>query len=548
MLKRLSIANLAIIENATVTFEDGFTVLTGATGAGKSLLIDSLSLLLGARASSELIRQGEEKATISGLFSVNSSRLKSELEALEIPCLDDQLLIERTISHSKNVIKANGVSLSLGALNRLTRILADIHNQFDFARIIDPDNYLSIVDGFAYDLLLPYKESYKKAYEEYQKQDKELQILLEEKAKVEERRDVYQYQLDELKAAALVEGEEESLERELSLLRNYDKIYSLTQEASQIVHEDFVDRLYELQKVLGKLASYQSQYEGVQKQLEEKYYELDDTLASLKKDLDDIDYDPGRLDELMQREADLSALKRKYKKDYGELLTYREELKDLLSQQKYGDEAITSKKAVVKQTYEEAAKKAQELTKVRKNVAKRIEKELQDTLSDLLLQSRFEISFLVSDLTETGQDVVRFNIETNIGEGLKSLDKVVSGGEASRIMLAIKSIFIKANKVATVIFDEIDTGISGEVAKAVARKIEEIAHYTQVIAITHLPQVASLSDHHILVSKFVHDGRTYASVKELGLEEKIEEVAHLISGDKVTQTQLDYAREMVLSK
>lgn len=548
MLKRLSISNLAIIENASVSFEDGFTVLTGATGAGKSLLIDSLSLLLGARASSELIRQGEEKALISGVFSLSSARLKGVLESLDIPTFSDELLIERTISKGKNTIKANGVGLSLGDLNRLARVLADIHSQFDFAKILDPNNYLSLVDGFAFELLSPYKNSYEKAYQSYLEEKKEYEALLEEKAQIEAKRDFFAFQYDELKAANLYEGEEESLEQELSLLKNYDKIYALNQEASSIAHEDFLDRLYELQKTLGKLSSYQSQYGEIQSALEEKYYELEDTISSLKKKLGDLDYDPSRLEELMQRDSDLTSLKRKYKKDYAALLAYRDELKGMLSEERYGDEAIKAKEATMLEKEEEAKKKAQELSKVRQNVAKKIEKELESTLKDLLLESHFQIKFTEIPIGIDGIDQIEFLIETNIGEGLKSLDKVVSGGEASRLMLALKTIFIKANKVGTVIFDEIDTGISGEVAKAVARKIHDISLSTQVIAITHLPQVASFSDHHILIAKSVKNGRTFASVKELGLEEKIEEVAHLISGDKVTKTQLDYAREMVLSK
>ena len=546
MLKRLSILNLAIFENAEVSFDGGFTVLTGATGAGKSLVIDSLSLLLGARASSDLIRQGENKASIVGVFSVSSSRLKGLLDAMEIP-YEDELVIERNISHGKNTIKANGVALSLGDLNRLARILADIHNQFDFARIIDPDNYLSIIDGFAFEKLAPYKARMAESYASYQKEAAAYEKLRQEKATIEAQKEFYSYQYEELKRAALFSGEEEELDREISLLKNYDKIYSLTQEVSSIVHEDFLDRFYELVKTLGKLADYQNQYKDSHAALEENYYAVEDGIASLKKNLGDLDYDPSRLEGLLQRQADLAALKRKYKRDYETLVTYRDELASLLNAEKYSDDALTQKKEAVEKARQEALTKAKELSAVRKAVAKSIEKEMGQTLTDLLLRASFHIEFGDAELSEEGTDQVAFLIETNIGEGLKNLDKVVSGGEASRIMLALKSVFIKANKVGTVIFDEIDTGLSGEAASAVARKIAEIAMSTQVIAITHLPQVASLSDHHILISKQVRNGRTYASIKELDLEGKIEEVAHLISGDNLTKTQLEYAREMVLA-
>ena len=548
MLKRLTISNLAIIENAEIAFAPGFTVLTGATGAGKSLLIDSLSLLLGARSSSELIRQGEEKASVIGVFEVTSKRLRGVLDSLEIPVLDNELTIERILSKGKSTVKANGVTLSLSSLNALSRVLADIHNQFDFAKIVTPENYLPLVDGFAFEAIRPYQERFDNAYEAYLSLKKEYEELLAEKQQIEARRDFYAFQLDELNKANLVEGEEESLEQELSLLKNYDKVYSLSQEASQIVHEDFLDRLYELQKTLGKLALYQSQYQEIQQTLEDRYYELDDLLNTLKKDLGDLDYDPARLDELMQRESDLAILKRKYQKDLAGLIAYREELKGFLDQNKYGEEALLEKQQAVEQAKNHAIQLARDLSTVRQKAAKTITQEMDASLKDLLLHASFAIEFHEVELSPTGIDEVDFLIETNVGEGMKHLEKVVSGGEASRIMLALKSIYIKANKIATVVFDEIDTGISGEVAEAVARKIAEIALSSQVIAITHLPQVASLSDHHILVTKSVRNGRTFASVKELDLEGKIEEVAHLISGEKLTKAQLDYAREMVLSK
>jgi DNA repair protein RecN (Recombination protein N) len=254
---------------------------------------------------------------------------------------------------------------------------------------------------------------------------------------------------------------------------------------------------------------------------------------------------------MLQRQRDLSSLKRKYKKDIPGLIALKDELEEKLQQQNSIDEDIASKEKEVEAAHAALLEKAKALTQVRRRIASSIEKELSKSLEDLLLKARFEIIFLNHEaeyMTEEGMDEVDFLIETNIGEGLKPLAKIVSGGEASRIMLAMKSIFVKANKVSTVIFDEIDTGISGEAAQAVANKIREISFARQVIAITHLPQVASMSDHHILIEKEVRSGRTYVSIQELSLDEKIQEVAHLISGGKVTESQLAYAKEMVLSK
>jgi DNA repair protein RecN (Recombination protein N) len=555
MLQRLTITNFAIIENIDVTFKEGFTVLTGETGAGKSLVIDSLSLLLGARASSELIRAGEDNATIKGTFVLHSPQLDAILSSLNIPTLDGQIQIERLVGKTRSSIKVNSVAISLNDLNKIAKYLADIHNQFDFEKILNPENYLEIIDGFSYDLTNTYKKDYGELLAIYKAKKADYQSLLEKKAKLDESRDFYEYQLKELKAAALEEGEEDKIASEISLLTNYDKIYSLAQEANAIIHEDFLDRLYELNKILQKLSEYQTQYKQAHDKLDDSYYEINDILETLKKQLENIDYDPSRLNELQERDADLSSLKRKYKKSLPELIAYRDELENNIGENADLDGALKEKKQAMDNAFQACLQKGNELTVLRKKIAKSIEKELENNMKDLLLKADFQVSFLPISpdagdaiLKENGLDEVDFLIETNVGEGLRSLSKVISGGEASRIMLAFKAVFIKANKISTVIFDEIDTGISGETAQAVARKIHEISLSSQVIAITHMPQVASLSDHHILISKEVKGNRTYAHMKELTLEEKIRQVAYLISGGNVTEKQLDYAKEMVLSK
>ena len=555
MLKRLTITNLAIIENIDVTFKDGFTVLTGETGAGKSLVIDSLSLLLGARASNELIRSGEDSALIRGLFEFNSPQLEAILFNLSIPTANNEILIERTISKTRNLIKVNGTSVSLNDLNKISKYLADIHSQFDFEKILNPENYLGIIDGFSYEMTSSYKKEYQERLQAYKEKKQAYEAMLERKKKLEESKDFYEFQYKELKAADLKEGEEESLASELSLLRNYDKIYELSQEANELVHEDFLDKIYELDKTLEKLSEYQSQYKESHDRLDDSYYVITDIFDTLKKNLDSIDYDPDRLNELEQRDSDLNELKRKYKKSLPELIIYRDELEETMGGDSTFDEDLQKKKDEMDEALKSTIEKGKELTVLRKNIAKSIEKELERNMAELLLKAKFKVSFNElkeqpdeSTLREDGLDEVDFLIETNVGEGLRSLSKVISGGEASRIMLAFKSVFIKANKIATVIFDEIDTGISGETAQAVAKKIHEISLSSQVIAITHMPQVASLSDHHILISKEVKGNRTYAHMKELNLDEKIRQIAYLISGGKITDKQLEYAKEMVLDR
>ena len=393
------------------------------------------------------------------------------------------------------------------------------------------------------------KKEYQDSYHAYLDLAKELETLKKKKKDFDDNQDYLSYQYEELKAADLKEGEEEELKDSISLLRNYDKVYSLVQEGEKILHSDALDSLYDLKTILGKLASFQNQYQPIAEQFDDRYYELEDLFKSLKKNFSSLEYDPSSLETMLQRQSDLASLKRKYKKTIAELISFKDELKSMFEQTSSMDEDISSKEIEVEEAHNLVLERASALTEIRKRVAHSIEKELSKCLTDLLLKAKFEIHFLPHEneyLTEEGQDEIDFFIETNIGEGLKPLSKIVSGGEASRIMLALKSIFVKANKVSTVIFDEIDTGISGEAALAVAKKIKEISFARQVIAITHLPQVASMSDHHILIEKEVKSGRTYVSIQELTLDQKIMEVAHLISGGKVTESQKAYAKEMVL--
>lgn len=552
MLKRLCINNLAIISNIDSTFEDGFSVLTGETGAGKSLVIDSLSLLLGSRASTELIRKGEEKAIVKGYFEVNKPQLEALFLKLNIPYNQGEIEIERVIGRNKSYIKVNNTPTNLLDLSKIAPFLADIHSQFDFEKILNEDNYLGIIDGFSFDLISSYKEKYQTALNQYKVAKEAYSSLLEKQKQIDSNYDFYLYQYNELKQMDLKEDEEKQIQEEISLLENFDKIHSLQEETKELLNGDFLDKFFELDNNLEKLSSYQEKYKEAYSLIDERYLELNDYLSSLKKKFDDIDYDPARLDELNQRQVDIIALKRKYKKDFNELLAYKDELSLLLENKDNLSNEINKKKEEMDKLFLATLEKGKELSKVRQSLSNKIEKELERSLNDLLLKAKFKIMFIPNEkeddsiFLDTGLDKIDFLIETNVGEGLKSLSKIISGGEASRIMLAFKSLFIKANKVPTVIFDEIDTGISGETAQAVARKIKEISLSTQVISITHMPQVASLSDHHILISKLIKDGRTYAKMKELNLEEKIKQVAYLISGDKITSSQLEYAKEMVL--
>ena len=557
MLNKLIVKNFAIIEDVNISFHSGLTVLTGETGAGKSLIIDSISLLLGDRANSEMIRNGEEKATIEGEFSYINKRLGALLDSLDIDHEDNKLVITRTITGNKNIIRVNNKVITLNELKGISKYLADIHQQFDMVKLLNKENYLEIVDGFKYDLINEYKNKYLEALESLKMKENEYFNLLNRVQEIKERREEYEYQLKELEAFGLRENEEEEINSEIDLLKNFDKIYELLHESKELIEKDSLSDIYEIKENISRLSNYQSEYESLYEKLNDHYYELEDIFEEIKKKTNHLDYDPKRLDELEERRSDLNSLKKKYKKEVPELISFKDELKTLLQSDEDLSISVKEKRNELEEQYNQTYDYASNLSKLRGEIARSIEKELMDNLKDLSLKSIFSIKINTQqkdkDLSltifnENGIDDIDFYIETNIGEGLKPLSKVVSGGEMSRIMLAIKALFIKSQKVETVIFDEIDTGISGEIARKVALKIKNISLNSQVITITHLPQVASLSNNHIRITKEVKGNRTYTSIKELTLDEKIYEIALMISDGKVTDKQLEYAKEMVINE
>ena len=557
MLNRLTVKNFAIIEDIDITPESGLTVLTGETGAGKSLIIDTIDLLLGERASLEMIRNGKEKAEIIGYFNVKNPRISSILSNLDIDYLDGNIVISRTISQNKNVIKVNDKTVTLTELKSLAKYLADIHQQFDMVKLLNKDNYLEIIDGFKYELVNEYKDRYLKELETLKHYNEEYLSLVKRINDIKSKRDIYEYELKEISSLNLSLNEEEDIASRLELLKNYDKIYALLEESKELIDKESLEDIYNIKENISKLSDYQNEFKGVADKLNDYYYELEDIYSNIKHKLAHLDYNPNELDELETRNNAINQVKKKYGKSVEELINYQNELKTLLQDDVDLDTSLKEERNKLSTQYDKTYESANELTELRKQIAKSICNELVSTMNDLSLKVRFDIEISSSEkdkdlslatFKSDGINEVEFLIETNIGEGLKPLAKVVSGGEMSRIMLAIKALFIKSQKISTVIFDEVDTGISGEIASKVAKKIKEISLSTQVISITHLPQVASLSNHHLKISKQVKDGRTFTTIKKLSLEEKIYEVASMISGGKVTNNQLEYAKEMILNQ
>ena len=555
MLIKLKVQNFAIIEDIDVSFKEGLTVLTGETGAGKSLIIDCISLLLGERAASEMIRQGEDKAIITGVFDNQTPLLKAALEKANVPEKDGLIEISRTISTTKNIVKINDASVTLNELKNIMSLIADIHQQFDAVKLFNNENYLAMVDGFNYHLINQYLNKYLASYEALKQQTRSFGDLTKRIDEFNKHQEEYEYAYNEIKALDLKENEEEEIESEISLLENYDKIYALLMESKELMDSDALGNIYQIKENISKVADYQNEYQDYMSRLDNAYYELEDIFDDIKRKADRLNYDPEHLNSLIERNHAINSLKKKYEKTYEQLMSYQNELEELLKYKEDYSVLLKEEKDKLSACYEEAYLRAMDLHKVRESIGANIAKDLEQTLKDLALSCRFNVvinakekspDFDLSIFNDNGIDTIEFFIETNVGEGLKPLAKVVSGGELSRVMLAIKLLYIKAQKISTVIFDEIDTGISGDVASKVAKKIKELSYNHQVITITHLPQVACLSDHHIRISKSVKNNRTHTAIKELSLDEKIYEIASLISAGKVTDKQLEYAKEMVL--
>lgn len=556
MLTKLVVKNFAIIEDNEINFKDGLTVLTGETGAGKSLIIDCISLLLGERANSEMIRRGEDKAIISGTFTSNNIYAISLLNKLGVSYIDE-FTITRVISISRSYIKINEVNVTLNDLKELSLYLADIHLQFDMTKLLNKENYLSIVDGFNHELIKEYKNKYLESLNLFKSQYDSYSKLLNHFNQIQKNREFYEFDLNELKALNLELDEDIILKEKIDYLKNFDKIYSIFEEIKSLIDKDSLSDIYDIKNRLNELKEYKSEYNDYLDRLSNSYYELEDIFDSIKKDTSLNQYDPNQLDELETRLFEINNLKKKHQKSVNELIEYQKDLEKILGNKEDDDILLKEEYQKLKSIFDNTLQAGRDLSNIRKSVSLRIIKELEAHLSDLQLTCKFEIKVTPNEgqsdidaniFLESGIDDVDFYIETNIGEGLKPLNKIISGGEASRIMLAIKALYIKANKVETVIFDEIDTGISGSVASKVAHKIYEISLTTQVITITHLPQIAALSKNHILISKSITNGRTHTNIKELNLDEKINEIALMISEGKVTDKQIEYAKEMVLKK
>lgn len=555
MLSQLKVQNFAIIDNLTVNFSDGFTTLTGETGAGKSLIIDAIGLLFGDRSSTMMIRTGETKATVEGIFENVSEYTKQILDKLQIEILDDDMVvIKREISSTgKNLIRVNGEIITLTQLELLASTLGDIHTQDETHKLFDQHNYLSFIDNEKVESLLSeyaiIRKNYLMLYKNYQS-------ILELSRSDNSNLEFWEYQYNELEKANLSINEVNNLEAELSYLNNFEHIYNNMSGIKQEFNENnILEHLYEIINYVDKLRKYQPEFDKDYEKLNDYYYELEDFDSRLSNKLVNLDYDESRLNEINERLSYLNTLKNKYNRSIKELINFKLELKEKIESFEQIDDKIASAKSELQKTFYELKSKAEEITNERKTATKLLEKSVLSTLHDLMLSKvQFKIIFNDYELTDmlntqafkpNGCDSVDILISFNVGEQLKSLSKVASGGEMSRIMLALKVHVLKKLKLSTVIFDEIDSGVSGNVAGKVGEKLKEISSDVQVLAITHLPIVACLADHQYKIYKEYTETNTSTRVKELQGNDRILELAEMISPNDVTAKSKELAELML---
>ena len=549
MLELLHIENIAIIEAADIEFAPGFNALTGETGAGKSIVIDSLSAVLGQRTSRELIRTGAEKAFVSAAFSGMAPELTEELGIQ--PEADGTLLLQREIqTDGKNVCRVNGRPVTVGQLRALGARLLNIHGQHDGQQLLDEEQHIVYLDSFGRveSLAITYAEKYKN-FTDIRRQIGALQMDEAEKAR---RVDTLQYQIEELRRAKLTPGEEEELTARRGMLRNAEKFLDAVAGADYALNGDdsgggALSALRQAQDALSGVRHLDDAFGQLYERLGEAYSEVYDIAATVEDKRGELDVSPGELDRVESRMDLLYRLKKKYGATVEDMLDYQARCEAELAQIEDAGDTLVRLEQALSKAEKGARQAAQALSDARKAAADRLTAQILTELQQLDMgKIRFAVDFAEKPLDSDGMDAVRFLMSANVGEELRPIHKIASGGELARIMLAMKNVLSEQDHVGTMVFDEVDTGVSGRAAQKVAEKMARISRRKQVLCVTHLPQLAAMADTHFSVEKGERDGRTYTEVRRLDREQRRRELARLTGGSHVSQTMLDGAEELLV--
>ena len=553
MLLEISIKNFAIIESISLNFEKGMTVLTGETGAGKSIIIDAMNMMLGARATTEVIRHGAPKAEIEGLFSIENNRALEEIfdeQGLE---LSDEIIIRREIlQNGRSISRVNGQMVNLSVLRTIGQQLVDIHGQHDQEELMRPHRHIQMLDEFGDTSFFELKEAYQMSFDNYRRMRKQVLDIKKNQQEHKARIEMLEFQMAEIEAANLKAGEDVTLNQERDRLLNHKHIAdTLTNAYSMLDNEEFssLANVRSAMNDMESLEEFDPEYREISGTLSESYYVLEDITKRLESIIDDLDFDGNRLMQVESRLDLIHTITRKYGGSVDDVLEYFAKITDEYNLLTGNNLSSEDMEIELKKLEKNLVDLAGQVAQARHKIAKDLEAEIKQELQDLYMEkAQFQVRFSQGKFSREGNESVEFYISTNPGEDFKPLVKVASGGELSRLMLAIKSAFSRKEGKTSIVFDEVDTGVSGRVAQAIAQKIHKIGQNGQVLAISHLPQVIAIADYQFFIEKISNEHSTVSTVRLLTVEERIEEVAKMLAGENVTEAALNQARELLQSK
>ena len=547
MLSLLHIENIAVIERADISFDQGFNVLTGETGAGKSIVIDAISAILGERAYRDMIRTGTNKASVRAIFTDVPQLSWFADNGVEY---DPETVIQREIHlDGKNVCRVNGSLVSVSILRKLGMQLINIHGQHDSATLFDEDNHLTFLDAFGDNEDL--RAAYTEKYEAVAKLRREIDKMTMDEGEKLRRMETLRYQIAEIEKAELEAGEDEALEERRKILQNAEKLSNGMDTAVECLYggdesDGASGLLAQAEYALARLAKFSDSFASLHDRVADLMYQVQDVAEEVRDARDDLSYSADELEQIESRLDVIHKLRRKYGVTCEDILAYLDKAKKELDDIEFADDHLERLKKKLKKAEKEAWDAAKQLRKNRQETSVTMAERILTELAQLdMPRVQFACQFTETDLTVNGADTVAFYMSANAGEALKPMSKVASGGELARIMLAMKNVLAEKDQVNTLIFDEVDTGVSGRAAQKVAEKLRSVAAHKQVLCVTHLPQLAALANTHLLIAKSERDGRTYTSVTPLDIEGRKKELARIIGGTNITETTLKSAEEML---
>ena len=550
MLRELRLNNLAIIKNLDLEFNEKFIALTGETGAGKSIILNGISLLIGERSHIDMIRNGEENLFAEGIFELNENQ-KKRLNELGFEIEDDELIITRFFDRSsKSKIMVNGKRQTLSRLKELMVNIIDLVGQHEHQFLLNNEYHLHLLDRFLNDEGKELSRKIRENVSEIKKLNLKIKNIEDEKSKIAEKKDVLEFQFNEINELDLKENEDNELEEEYRILFNAGKISEKLEETSQLLKEgefSILTALGRAKRNLEQLSDLSESYSELSEKIESVLYEIEEISYSVDNSIGDVEINDTKLEKIVERIDKINKLKRKYGSTITEILEFKDKIEKDLSLVNFENEELENLKIQKKELVNQYFQDSEKLSEIRMKIAENLQNTVDIQLSDLNMENaKFKVEIIKKEeITAHGTDNAEFLITTNVGETFKPLAKIASGGEISRIMLALKSVFSEVDNISVLIFDEIDTGISGETVRRVAEKLRELSRNTQIICVTHSPQIAGKAQQQFFIKKEIENNFTETKVRELNTEERIREIARIISGDNITEASVSHAKEIM---